>query len=187
MTITPFRIDIPDADLDDLRAAIARTRWPDEVEDAGWDYGTPLGYLQELVEYWADGFRWRAREQTLNSLPQFRAAVDAPGFPDFGCTSCTNPASDRRRCRSCSATDGRARTTSTTTSSCGSRTRPRSATTPPTRSTSSCRRSPATASPTSRRRRGMTPRVMSTMFAALDARARLRPLRRRGAATGVRT
>jgi pimeloyl-ACP methyl ester carboxylesterase len=84
MAPTPFRIDVPDAELDDLRAAIARTRWPDEVEDAGWDYGTPLGYLQELVEYWADGFRWREREQLLNSVPQYRTAVDAPGFEHFG-------------------------------------------------------------------------------------------------------
>jgi pimeloyl-ACP methyl ester carboxylesterase len=89
VTVTPFRIEVSDAELDDLHAAIARTRWPDQVEDAGWDYGTPLGYLQELVEYWADGFRWREREQMLNSLPQFRTTVDAPGFDapgfkDFG-------------------------------------------------------------------------------------------------------
>jgi pimeloyl-ACP methyl ester carboxylesterase len=84
VAVTPFRIDVPDADLDALHAAIARTRWPDEVEDAGWDYGTPLGYLRELVSYWADGFRWREREQLLNSLPQFRATVGAPGFDDFG-------------------------------------------------------------------------------------------------------
>jgi pimeloyl-ACP methyl ester carboxylesterase len=81
---TPFRISVPDADLDDLRASIARTRWPDEVDDAGWDYGTPRGYLQELVEYWADGFRWREREAALNTVPQFRAVVDAPGFEEFG-------------------------------------------------------------------------------------------------------
>ena len=84
MAVTPFRIAVPDTDLDDLRAAIARTRWPDQVDDAGWDYGTPLGYLQELVEYWADGFDWRARERELNSLPQFRTSVDAPGFEEFG-------------------------------------------------------------------------------------------------------
>src|SRR2546430_530212 len=49
MAVTPFRIAVPDADLDDLRAAIARTRWPDQVEGAGWDYGTEQGYLRELV------------------------------------------------------------------------------------------------------------------------------------------
>jgi pimeloyl-ACP methyl ester carboxylesterase len=84
VAVSPFRISVPDAALDELHAAIARTRWPDQVEDAGWDYGTPLGYLQELVAYWADGFRWREREQLLNSLPQFRTTVDAPGFEQFG-------------------------------------------------------------------------------------------------------
>lgn len=84
MAVTPFRIEVPDAELDDLRVAIARTRWPDEIEGAGWDYGTPLGYLRELVEYWADGFRWREREQMLNALPQYRATVGAPAFEEFG-------------------------------------------------------------------------------------------------------
>jgi pimeloyl-ACP methyl ester carboxylesterase len=84
MTVTPFRIEVPDAELDDLRAAIARTRWPGEVDDAGWDYGTPLGFLQELVEYWRDEFDWRRREELLNSLPQFRTTADAPGFDQFG-------------------------------------------------------------------------------------------------------
>ena len=84
MTVTPFSIAVPDDDLAALHAAIARTRWPDQVDGAGWDYGTELGYLQELVGFWADGFDWRARERVLNSLPQFRAEVDAPGFGGFG-------------------------------------------------------------------------------------------------------
>ena len=82
--VTPFRIAIPDADLDDLRAAIGHTRWPDQVEDAGWDYGAELGFVQELVAYWADGFDWRGREQVLNSVPQYRTEVTAPGFENFG-------------------------------------------------------------------------------------------------------
>jgi pimeloyl-ACP methyl ester carboxylesterase len=84
MAITPFRIAVPDVDLTELHDAIARTRWPDEVADAGWEYGTPLEYLRELVGFWTDGFDWRGREQLLNSLPQFRAHVDAPGFDGFG-------------------------------------------------------------------------------------------------------
>jgi pimeloyl-ACP methyl ester carboxylesterase len=84
VAVTPFRIAVPDAALDELRAAIVRTRWPDQVEDAGWDYGAELGFVQELVAYWADGFDWRAREQVLNSVPQYRAEVDAPGFEGFG-------------------------------------------------------------------------------------------------------
>jgi pimeloyl-ACP methyl ester carboxylesterase len=84
MAVAPFRIAVPDAELEELHTALARTRWPDQVEGAGWDYGTDLGYLQELVGYWAEGFDWRAREEVLNSLPQFRADADAPGFDGFG-------------------------------------------------------------------------------------------------------
>jgi pimeloyl-ACP methyl ester carboxylesterase len=84
VTVTPFRVEIADADLDALHAAIARTRWPDQVEGAGWDYGTELGYLQELLAYWADGFDWRAQEAALNSVPQYRAELAGPGFGELG-------------------------------------------------------------------------------------------------------
>jgi pimeloyl-ACP methyl ester carboxylesterase len=74
--IRPFRIDIPQADLDDLRARLAGTRWPDRLPGAGWDYGIPLEYVQELAEYWRTGYDWRAAEQQLNSFPQFTTAID---------------------------------------------------------------------------------------------------------------
>ncbi|MGW6919382.1 epoxide hydrolase family protein [Kitasatospora sp. NPDC054939] len=74
--IRPFRIDIPQADLDDLRERLLRTRWPDELPDAGWEYGVALPYLKELVGYWADGFDWRAQEARLNAHPQFTTTVD---------------------------------------------------------------------------------------------------------------
>jgi epoxide hydrolase len=56
MNIQPFYVDIPQATLDDLRERLARTRWPDEVEGAGWDYGTNLAYLKELVACWQHTF-----------------------------------------------------------------------------------------------------------------------------------
>ncbi len=77
--VRPFRIDVPQADLDDLRERLSRTRWTDEVEGAGWDYGTNLGYLRELVEYWRDGFDWRKQEAKLNEFAHFRAEVDGFG------------------------------------------------------------------------------------------------------------
>ena len=67
--ITPFRIDVPEAWLDDLRDRLARTRWPDELPGAGWSGGVPLGYLRELAEYWRTGYDWRAHEARLNALP----------------------------------------------------------------------------------------------------------------------
>ena len=75
MEIEPFAISIPDDVLADLRARIARTRWPDEVVSIGWDQGTPLPYLRSLLDEWAEGFDWRAREAALNRLPHFRAEL----------------------------------------------------------------------------------------------------------------
>ena len=80
MEIRPFTVDVPQATLDDLRARLARTRWPDEVEGAGWDYGASLPYLQAVVEYWGTRFDWRAQERAMNALPHFRADVDGLGI-----------------------------------------------------------------------------------------------------------
>ena len=75
--IRPFRIDIPQADLDDLRARLARTRWPDQLDDdTGWDYGIPLAYVRDLAGYWAAGYDWRAHERRLNGFPQFTTVID---------------------------------------------------------------------------------------------------------------
>src|SRR6201999_3839912 len=72
----PFRIEIPQADLDDLRRRLADTRWPTELPDTGWDRGVPLGYLAELAEYWRTEFDWRAAEARLNAYPQFTTEID---------------------------------------------------------------------------------------------------------------
>jgi pimeloyl-ACP methyl ester carboxylesterase len=74
--IQPFRIAIPQADLDDLRDRLARTRWPDELPGAGWGRGVPLDYLKDLTGYWRDGYDWRAQEARLNQLPQFTTVID---------------------------------------------------------------------------------------------------------------
>ncbi|MEV6524481.1 epoxide hydrolase family protein [Longispora sp. NPDC051575] len=71
-----FRIDIPQADLDDLHRRLEHTRWPDEVPGQGWARGVPLDYLKELAAYWRTGFDWRAMESTLNQLPQFTTEID---------------------------------------------------------------------------------------------------------------
>jgi epoxide hydrolase len=74
--LQPFVIDVPEADLDDLRERLARTRWPDELPDGGWDYGVPLVYLKELAEYWRSSYDWRAQEARLNEFPQFTTTID---------------------------------------------------------------------------------------------------------------
>ena len=80
MNVQPYKIEILDAVLDDLKARLARTRWPDEIPESEWDYGTNLAYLKELVEYWHTGFDWRAQESVINSFAHFRTTVDDMGI-----------------------------------------------------------------------------------------------------------
>lgn len=74
--IHSFRCEVPEAVLKDLRARLAATRFPDQVEDAGWDYGSELTYVQELCAYWADGFDWRQAEARFNAFPQFTTEIE---------------------------------------------------------------------------------------------------------------
>jgi pimeloyl-ACP methyl ester carboxylesterase len=76
-TIDPFRIDVPQAQLDDLRLRLARTRWPERQPVPGWSQGVPLPVLSELCTYWREEYDWRATERRLNNIPQFRTNVDA--------------------------------------------------------------------------------------------------------------
>jgi pimeloyl-ACP methyl ester carboxylesterase len=75
-TIRPFRLDVPQADLDDLRERLARTRWPGELPGAGWEAGVPLGSFKDLVAYWHTSYDWRAHEARLNEFPQFTTVID---------------------------------------------------------------------------------------------------------------
>jgi epoxide hydrolase len=87
--IRPFRIDVPQADLDDLADRLDHTRWANELPPEsrtsvdqrslvppGWEYGVPLDYVKNLVEYWRTGYDWRAWEAKLNSYPQFTTTID---------------------------------------------------------------------------------------------------------------
>jgi pimeloyl-ACP methyl ester carboxylesterase len=74
--IRPFRIDIPQADVDDLHQRLDRTRWPSELTGIGWSRGVPVDYLKGLVEFWRTGYDWRAHEARLNAYPQFTTDID---------------------------------------------------------------------------------------------------------------
>ena len=76
MAVTPFKIDVPDAVLQDLNERLTRTRWPDEIPGSGWDYGSNLDYIKELVEYWRTKFDWRGQENLINSFSHFKTDVD---------------------------------------------------------------------------------------------------------------
>lgn len=73
--ITTTTLRIPDEAIADLRERLARTRFPDQAPGPAWAYGTDLGYMRQLVEYWRAGFDWRAQEARLNALPQYRTAL----------------------------------------------------------------------------------------------------------------
>src|SRR5256885_4431143 len=72
----PFRIEIPQADLDDLRYRITHTRWPATPGVADWSRGAPQDYVKQLAEYWATGFDWPAQEAALNEIPQFTTEIE---------------------------------------------------------------------------------------------------------------
>lgn len=74
--IVPFTIDVPQAELDDLRARLRRTRFAQELPDVGWTYGVPTGYLREVVDYWHSGYDWRGWEARFNAYPQFTTGID---------------------------------------------------------------------------------------------------------------
>ena len=100
----PFRIEIPEAELDDLTARLARTRWPDELSNVGWAYGTPLAYAKEMAEYWRTTYDWRKYEARLNQFPQFMTKVDGANVH-----SCRYAPPKNRLSPSCLYTVGRVR------------------------------------------------------------------------------
>jgi microsomal epoxide hydrolase len=79
MAATPFKISVPDSVLEDLQERLARTRWPDEVENSGWSMGTNLDYARELAGYWQREYDWRKQEAELNKLAQYKVDIDGVG------------------------------------------------------------------------------------------------------------
>ncbi|GGL65140.1 epoxide hydrolase family protein [Sporolactobacillus putidus] len=75
MLVKPFQIHVSQHVLDDLRTRLEQTRWPDAASGAGWNYGTNMEYLKQIISYWSRGFDWREQEKRLNEFPQFRADV----------------------------------------------------------------------------------------------------------------
>ena len=82
--IIPFRIEIPEADLDDLRQRLRRTRWPDAETVDDWSQGIPLSYTRDLCEYWLERYDWRACEAASTA-----SRSSAPASAAWTFTSCT--------------------------------------------------------------------------------------------------
>jgi epoxide hydrolase len=74
--IVPFSLDVPEADLADLRQRLRRTRWPEPETVGDWSQGVPLAWLRNLCGYWANGYDWRKCEARLNALGQYRTEID---------------------------------------------------------------------------------------------------------------
>ncbi|WP_125778332.1 epoxide hydrolase family protein [Antribacter gilvus] len=74
--IRPFTVQVPQADLDDLRHRLERTRFAPAAPGDSWDYGTPQSYLREMVTRWKDTFDWRAEETQINAFPGFLTEID---------------------------------------------------------------------------------------------------------------
>ncbi len=74
--IRPFTLDVPQSELDDLKARIDLTRWPEKEPVNDWSQGTPLAVLQDLIAYWRNEYDWRRCEARLNALGQFMTKID---------------------------------------------------------------------------------------------------------------
>ena len=103
--LRPFQVNVPEAELTELRRRIHATRWPDRETDAS--QGVQLATMQELARYWATEYDWRRVEARLNALPQFSPRSMGSTFISF-----TFVRSTKTRCRSSSRTDGPARSSS---------------------------------------------------------------------------
>jgi len=76
MSVQPFTISVSPFVIEDLRERLGRARWPDEIRDSGWQYGTNMSYLRDLCTHWGHGFEWKEQEEALNGFHHFRAPVN---------------------------------------------------------------------------------------------------------------
>ena len=83
--IEPYTISIAQTSLDRLQEKLSLASFPDELDDAGWDYGTPLADVKRLTKYWQEEYDWRKHEKELNKLPHFmtKISVDEVGDLDI--------------------------------------------------------------------------------------------------------
>ena len=79
-SIESYSVSVPDSELEKLAQKLSLTSFPDELDEAGWDYGAPLADIKRLTTYWKDDFDWRKAEAKINELPNYRTEIQADGF-----------------------------------------------------------------------------------------------------------
>ena len=78
--VTPFTLAVPQADLDDLKQRLDRTRWPEKETVDDWSQGSPLARVRALCDHWRSGYDWRRTEARLNALGQYKTEIDGLGI-----------------------------------------------------------------------------------------------------------
>lgn len=78
--IKPFKVAVSDERLEQLREKLDKVVFPDELDNAGSEYGAPLGDIKRLVHHWRTSFDWRAQEVKMNAMPQYTTSIQIPGF-----------------------------------------------------------------------------------------------------------
>ncbi len=76
MSIQPFSISISPFVIEDLRERLGRARWPDEIPNSGWEYGTNMAFLKDLCTHWGHGFDWKEQEDHLNTFTHVQTPID---------------------------------------------------------------------------------------------------------------
>ena len=79
-SIQPYTISVPESKLQNLAKKLEATNFPDELDQADWDYGAPLADVKRLTAYWKDKYDWRKQEAKINQLPNFKTAIQVDGF-----------------------------------------------------------------------------------------------------------
>ena len=79
-SVTPFTLDVSNDKLDRLRTKLELAEFPDELDDAAWDYGAPLADVKRLTAYWKDVFDWKKQEADINKLPQYQTSIKVDGY-----------------------------------------------------------------------------------------------------------
>src|SRR6266404_421905 len=78
--VTPFKVEVPQGAIDDLKRRLASTRWPERETVSDWSQGVPLEKAKALIAYWHDKYEWRRFEAQINALPQYRTQIDGLGI-----------------------------------------------------------------------------------------------------------